>query len=414
MEKLPGTCADVKGEPETEEPTLIKRGFFSLLVSLIFGAMYLFACFDHVHSVFASKEYLFFTKTYTLPELRLPAYMIVIILALVMNLIALIFSVSSVAAGAAVLYGAAMAFQPDCYPYVLVEFLLCIIAAVRQNCRPYQEDSDDAGGNGTGTGAGRNGRSAASGRGAAAGAGAGRSSLAASAGNRKAEPVQVHYSDYSEYENAKKKNDALLKQMESGSSRDTGAKSILTITIVTFAMIALVVILMNYLNSSKKTKESEWSWKTTLGTQNGDSQSTGLNTDLNTGHSTGLSTDQSTGHSSGLNTDQSTDLSGYWTMSGDTKTRLGAEIRDKTIDVYWLLEDGRQMLYWSGSYEAPKDSELPYTWISKRDEERMEGEPFAASDDSREFIYDGDGIRFAVGSSGTNLIVRLRRSEELK
>ena len=44
----------------------------------------------------------------------------------------------------------------------------------------------------------------------------------------------------------------------------------------------------------------------------------------------------------------------------------------------------------------------------------MEGEPFAASDDSREFIYDGDGIRFAVGSSGTNLIVRLRRSEELK
>ena len=215
-------------------------------------------------------------------------------------------------------------------------------------------------------------------------------------------------------ENAKKKNDALLKQMESGSSRDTGAKSILTITIVTFAMIALVVILMNYLNSSKKTKESEWSWKTTLGTQNGDSQSTGLNTDLNTGHSTGLSTDQSTGHSSGLNTDQSTDLSGYWTMSGDTKTRLGAEIRDKSIDVYWLLEDGRQMLYWSGSYEAPKDSELPYTWISKRDEERMEGEPFAASDDSREFIYDGDGIRFAVGSSGTNLIVRLRRSEELK
>ena len=110
---------------------MIKRGFFSLLVSLIFGAMYLFACFDHVHSVFASKEYLFFTKTYTLPELRLPAYMIVIILALVMNLIALIFSVSSVAAGAAVLYGAAMAFQPDCYPYVLVEFLLCIIAAVR-------------------------------------------------------------------------------------------------------------------------------------------------------------------------------------------------------------------------------------------------------------------------------------------
>ena len=81
----------------------MKKGTFSLIISLLVGLGYVLYCFSSHHYPFITEPFRIFQFTVTLP----------------------------LAAGAAVFYGVSAGFRPDSYPYVIVPFLLCILAAAR-------------------------------------------------------------------------------------------------------------------------------------------------------------------------------------------------------------------------------------------------------------------------------------------
>ena len=384
-----------------ESDKYLKRGFFSLLVSFIFGALYLFFCLADVHSFYTTKAFEFFSRIVMLPELKLPGYVIMIILALVLNLLAMIVSMPSMAVGAAVFYGISVGFNPDCYPYVAAEFFFCLIAAVRMRERSARDGSLEE--------RDRAVRSAEAKRSEVI------SAMSGSGKAGKTEPVQIHFTDYSEYTNAKKKNDAFLKKMEQGERSDSRVRTFVTIFVVTISLVALAAGLVSVMtaNRNSKTRQTEWSWKS-LVTDPGAFSLNGNTGSIDLGGKTGsaVSNGKSDTADSGGKSDVA-DLSGYWTMPGESTTRLGAEIRDDTIDVYWLMDGGRKILYWSGSYEAPQTSDLPYTWLSKRNEEKTKNESFVQKDDYKEFTYNGNSLRFSISSSSSNLFVSLQRSLSL-
>lgn len=126
----------------------------------------------------------------------------------------------------------------------------------------------------------------------------------------------------------------------------------------------------------------------------------------------GCSSNSENGNSS-LNSEP-LDLSGSWeqTGSGDMSSYQAAYISSEgRIEVYWVGEDASPMLYWSGTYEAPNESEETYSWTSENDITRTGSALMASDAETKDFYYENGKLTYEVKAFGVTSTVELERTD---
>ena len=90
------------------------------------------------------------------------------------------------------------------------------------------------------------------------------------------------------------------------------------------------------------------------------------------------------------------DLEGRWTqVSPDSTFYQTAVITGDMIEVYWhVVQDDSVYLYWSGSFEPPKDGKEPYSWDSVNNYERAKLDPHCRREETLTFTYKNGRISF--------------------
>ena len=89
-------------------------------------------------------------------------------------------------------------------------------------------------------------------------------------------------------------------------------------------------------------------------------------------------------------------LEGHWTQtSPPPRFYQTAVISGGEIEVFWhLTEDGSEYLYWSGSFEPPKNGKEPYTWVSNNNFARAATDPHCRREETLTFTYKEGKISF--------------------
>lgn len=89
------------------------------------------------------------------------------------------------------------------------------------------------------------------------------------------------------------------------------------------------------------------------------------------------------------------DLTGRWIQVGasmDSDWFFYADISDGLIEVWWYLpSDDERALYWSGTFTAPQDGSLPYTWQSINDLAKARTCQRASREATKSFTYSREG-----------------------
>ena len=96
------------------------------------------------------------------------------------------------------------------------------------------------------------------------------------------------------------------------------------------------------------------------------------------------------------------DLTGEWVqMRGmnlldyiGSNEYYSAKIHDDIIEVYVNNDEGRSVLYWSGSYVKPKTNKEPYTWTSINEYRITESLIFPIRDEGTDFSYNDGMLSF--------------------
>lgn len=108
------------------------------------------------------------------------------------------------------------------------------------------------------------------------------------------------------------------------------------------------------------------------------------------------------------------DLTGNWAQKGKEgdDTFQAGYIADGIIELYWITDGGTtNMLYWSGTYDAPINSDDEYTWDSVNDKVKTDSALMASGDDTKTFSYKNGEISYEVSVMGQSATVTLVRSE---
>lgn len=106
------------------------------------------------------------------------------------------------------------------------------------------------------------------------------------------------------------------------------------------------------------------------------------------------------------------DLTGNWAQKGKegSDSFQAGYIKDGVIELFWISDGGdTNMLYWSGSYEAPTSADDEYAWESVNDKIKTDSALMASGDDTKTFNYKNGEISYEVsimGQTGTITLVR--------
>ena len=386
----------------------MKKGVFPLILSFVLGiTLLLFYMLAYSRSplyAFATRPFEFLSHTLILPDLRrmMPGYFLTALLALFMNLLALIVAAPSFAVGAAVLYAVSVGLNPDIYPYVTLEFLLCLFAAARLRSPEEEETQADL--------ADQLSRKNKTGSDAAAYVHHYADGTATAANVQKSSRAYRSKSDAAAREMEAQKKAAAKAMRVQGSSaasanvqtsyealraQEARESQLVRSGPRVFAVMATVVILcmaatilvsfMGFRRSRYRSVTRE-----TAFTSTGNSAFTGSDTS------------------------KRLDLTGDWrTDPGQTSgTRMAARITEDKISIYWLNEDGSTSLYWAGKYQAPTSSAESYSWLSMMDIQDVTSTPFTSKERMKTFTYYEGTLSFPMTTMGIKLTIRMRRSEE--
>lgn len=104
------------------------------------------------------------------------------------------------------------------------------------------------------------------------------------------------------------------------------------------------------------------------------------------------------------------DLTGSWSVSTDDGSAMTATISSDTIVVNWVI-DGNEMLYWSGSYDAPTEPGDTYTWTSQADG-AADTALLASSDDTKDFSYKAGTLSFELTVQGETGTIEMQRTDD--
>ncbi len=105
------------------------------------------------------------------------------------------------------------------------------------------------------------------------------------------------------------------------------------------------------------------------------------------------------------------DLTGTWKEKNPNEDSYQiARVTADTIEIYWHTSDS-DALYWAGSYVAPTDSKMPYTWDSVNDTEKTRSAILASSDETKTFTYTDNTISYSVTALGITKKVVLERAD---
>ena len=108
------------------------------------------------------------------------------------------------------------------------------------------------------------------------------------------------------------------------------------------------------------------------------------------------------------------DLTGNWAQKGKegSDSFQAGYIKDGVIELFWISDGGdTNMLYWSGSYEAPTSADDEYAWESVNDKIKTDSALMASGDDSKTFNYKNGEISYEVSIMGQTGTVTLVRSD---
>lgn len=347
------------------ENICMRKGTFSLLLSLIAGAGYIIYYFDHHPFVFVTKEYYFQGNAIPLPQLLLPPNVILMILALAANLLALICYRSSLAMGASVLYGVSIAFSPEFYPYAVLECVLCLIAAARIEERGKRSIPDDH-----------------------------------APKKRKFFNSFYMLSDNDDLEMARGSSGASVRTADTAYSGNTKTGEVRTLNgkpmkadgsqkrSSVAATVIVVSVLTAFIGIGIPILAVRSPWRSKAGTSRETAKTVSLSL-------------------------AGPDLSGHWASQQTTYSGgVEAVIEGASITVYYVNRDGTKNLFWAGSYERPASFDEPYTWMSLKDTAKTKDEPFASQNSTQVFIYQNGTILFHAAILGKlEMTFRMSRTD---
>ena len=390
----------------------MRKGVFALLISFVLGLTWLFVFLKEHPFVYVTKPFQMISRTVELPSNTLPPFLIVTILAVFVNLCAMFASASSVAMGACVLYAAAIGFYPDCYPYVIIEFLLCLVAAVRMREKKEEKTKD----------------------------------LADQIGRKRSESAQGtsyvhHYTDSASFTQEKSsrsyrsKNDAAAREMEaqkraaakamgSGTSAGVSVSSyetlraqeernslhgsnggklaaIVIIVIAVTGAAILVPMLMRTGRNQKAAKETV-------------NQPWWMNNLDQSGLITGGTSQDGLGRFITVPGTKSAELDGYWKTENEqtTGSTIGAEIRDGEISIYWINRDGSSSLYWAGKLSDPDKTDGTFSCMAVRNASMPGNSPFASQETTKQFLFSGDTMKFQMTKLRFTAWITLKKTDQ--
>lgn len=104
-------------------------------------------------------------------------------------------------------------------------------------------------------------------------------------------------------------------------------------------------------------------------------------------------------------------LMGNWEEKNKGEAYQAGFIDDTSIEIFWIMDDGTQALYWSGTYEKPDNAGDSYTWESQNNKAKTETALLASLDDSKVFSYANGELSYEVSVMGTTKTVKLIQSE---
>lgn len=105
------------------------------------------------------------------------------------------------------------------------------------------------------------------------------------------------------------------------------------------------------------------------------------------------------------------DLVGSWKQSNPNSEEnyQQATITADTITIDWVADGGATTsIYWVGTFEPPTEESGSFT--SVRDKEATHPALLASTEDSKEFMFDGETITYKVSALGTTTTVELEKN----
>ena len=413
----------------------MKKGVFPLILSFVLGItfllFYLLAYSRSPLCFFATRPFEFLSHTLILPDLQrmMPGYFLTAILALLMNLLAMIVAAPSFAVGAAVLYAVSVGLNPDLYPYVTLEFLLCLFAAARlrspeeeelhadladQLSRKNKTGSDDkayvhhyADGSAASSNVLKSSRAFRSKSDAAA-----REMEAQKKAAAKAMRMQGSSAASASVQTSYEALRAQEVRESHPARRGPGFFAVIAAAVILCMAATILVSFMGFRRSRQGSVTRETAF-TSTGKSTFDANLKDNGHPDDSGHTVQNSNSGGT-VASGSDTSKPLDLTGDWcTDPGQTSgTRMAARITEDKISVYWLNEDGSAPLYWAGKYQAPTSSAESYSWLSMTDIQDITFTPFISKERMKSFTYYEGTLSFPMTTMGIKLTIRMHRSEE--
>lgn len=106
---------------------------------------------------------------------------------------------------------------------------------------------------------------------------------------------------------------------------------------------------------------------------------------------------------------------GEWKQTNGTEDSYQyATINSNVIEIYWITDGtDTKSLYWYGSFELPKTSNLPYTCVSVNDHTKTQSSLLVSDDDTKEFMYDNGELTYSASMLGTTKTIRMKKVKEL-
>lgn len=105
------------------------------------------------------------------------------------------------------------------------------------------------------------------------------------------------------------------------------------------------------------------------------------------------------------------DLVGQWKQSNPNSEEnyQQATVTADTITIEWVADGGdTTSIYWVGTFEAPTEESGSFT--SVRDKKATDPALLASTEDSKEFMFDGETITYKVSALGTTTTVKLEKN----
>lgn len=107
------------------------------------------------------------------------------------------------------------------------------------------------------------------------------------------------------------------------------------------------------------------------------------------------------------------DLTGNWEEKDTSDGYQAGYIKDDEIYLFWVSDGGdTKMLYWAGTYVAPTDDAVPYTWESVADKEQTGSALLASTDDSKTFTYEDGELTYSASAFGSTKKMRLVKTDK--